>query len=152
MGIRTTRRHRAWSSARPILMTGLLLGAVLFSPFGLAQSTGEASGQATDAPLETDPDSGFVMAEGWQTVKGNCTVCHSAALVTQNRGSREHWAYLIDWMQETQGLWQFNPEMEATILDYLSTHYGPRTDARRQNLPKHLMPPTPQASETSAEG
>jgi len=102
---------------------------------------------ATETAPETDPESGFVIAKGWETVKGNCTVCHSAKLVTQNSGSRAHWADLIVWMQETQGLWQFNPEMEATILDYLSTHYGPRTDARRQNLPKRLMPPTPNSAD-----
>ncbi|MGK0545018.1 hypothetical protein ACSEE7_05865 [Halomonas cupida] len=149
MGLRITLASR---EARPLLVS-LLVGPVLFSPLGLAPAAAQDDGPATSAVASADegpgidPDSGFVMGEGWQTVKGNCTVCHSAALVTQNRGSRDHWAYLIDWMQETQGLWQFNPEMEDTILDYLSTYYGPRTDARRQNLPRHLMPPTAQASE-----
>ena len=92
---------------------------------------------------ETDPDTGFIQAEGWQATKANCTVCHSAKLVTQNSGSRNHWQSLIRWMQDTQGLWQFQPEMEATILDYLATNYGPKEDARRPPLPRALMPDNP---------
>ncbi|ALM54686.1 hypothetical protein AR456_12910 [Halomonas huangheensis] len=102
-----------------------------------------ASQAAEDTDLPLDPDSGLVMAEGWEIVKGHCTVCHSARLVTQNRGSRSHWADTIKWMQETQGLWPFSPEMEDTILTYLATHYGPSTEARRQPLPPRLMPPSP---------
>ncbi|MBB3189793.1 hypothetical protein [Halomonas cerina] len=92
---------------------------------------------------QTDPDTGLVMAEGWQTVRNNCTACHSANLVTQNSGSRNHWEKLIRWMQDTQGLWQFQPETEATILDYLAKHYGPKEGARRPPLPRHLMPDNP---------
>ena len=92
---------------------------------------------------ETDPETGLVKAEGWQVVKANCTVCHSAKLVTQNSGSRNHWRYLIRWMQDTQGLWQFRPEMEATILDYLAEHYGPKAGARRAPLPPDQLPPNP---------
>ncbi|UYG08733.1 hypothetical protein [Halomonas sp. M4R1S46] len=98
------------------------------------------------AAQETDPETGLVKAEGWQVVKANCTVCHSAKLVTQNSGSRNHWEHLIRWMQDTQGLWQFRPEMEATILDYLAEHYGPKAGARRAPLPRQLMPDTPYAS------
>ncbi|WP_197685626.1 hypothetical protein [Vreelandella subglaciescola] len=46
-------------------------------------------------------------------------------------------------MQKTQGLWQFQPEMEATILDYLASNYGPKEDARRPPLPRALMPDNP---------
>lgn len=103
---------------------------------------------ALAAPLtalaqETDPESGFIIAEGWQSVKANCTVCHSAKLVTQNRGTRQHWQDLIRWMQETQGLWEFQPAQEATILDYLAQHYGPEEDARRQPLPRRMLPDNP---------
>ncbi|ATJ82043.1 hypothetical protein ACFPTY_03590 [Halomonas beimenensis] len=111
----------------------LALAAALLLPVG-------ASAQ------ETDPETGLIQAEGWEVVKANCTVCHSARLVTQNSGSRNHWEYLIRWMQETQGLWQFRPEMEATILDYLAEHYGPKEGARRPPLPRHLMPDNPYAT------
>lgn len=99
---------------------------------------------------ETDPESGLIIADGWETVKVNCTICHSAKLVTQNSGTRERWTYLIRWMQDTQGLWEFPPELEATILDYLAEHYGPKTDARRAPLTPDLLPPNPykQAAES----
>ncbi|MDW7748686.1 hypothetical protein [Halomonas sp.] len=92
---------------------------------------------------ETDPDTGLVKAEGWETVRNNCTACHSAKLVTQNSGSRNHWQYLIRWMQDTQGLWEFQAETEATILDYLAEYYGPKEDTRRPALPRTLMPDNP---------
>lgn len=92
---------------------------------------------------ETDPESGLIKAEGWQITKVNCTVCHSAKLVTQNSGTRNHWKSLIRWMQETQGLWEFQPDMENTILDYLAEHYGPKEGSRRPALPRTLMPDNP---------
>ncbi|APE29904.1 hypothetical protein BOX17_02355 [Halomonas aestuarii] len=92
---------------------------------------------------EKDTNTGLVMAEGWETVRNNCTACHSAKLVTQNSGSRNHWQYLIRWMQETQGLWQFQAETEETILDYLAENYGPKEDARRPPIPRALMPDNP---------
>ncbi|MBF7052102.1 hypothetical protein IOC61_02060 [Halomonas sp. KAO] len=95
------------------------------------------------AAQETDPESGLIKAEGWQMTKANCTVCHSAKLVTQNSGTRGHWESLIRWMQETQGLWEFQPEMENVILDYLAEHYGPKEDSRRLALPRNLMPDNP---------
>nr|WP_298415710.1 hypothetical protein [uncultured Halomonas sp.] len=101
---------------------------------------------------ETDPATGFVIDEGWQVVNANCTACHSAKLVTQNSGSRHRWEYLIRWMQKTQGLWQFQPEMENTILDYLAKHYGPKEDARRPPLARELMPDNPYKQTSDASG
>ncbi|MEQ5802667.1 hypothetical protein [Halomonas sp. H10-9-1] len=100
------------------------------------------AGMAQETP-ESDPGTGLVMAEGWETVRSNCTACHSANLVTQNSGTRNHWENLIRWMQETQGLWAFQEETEATILDYLAEHYGPKEDTRRPALPRTLMPDNP---------
>ena len=92
---------------------------------------------------ETDPDTGLVVAEGWETVRNNCTACHSANLVTQNSGTRNHWENFIRWMQDTQRLWEFQAEIEATILDYLAEYYGPKEGARRPPLPRTLMPDNP---------
>ncbi|MCE0732407.1 hypothetical protein LWH48_06270 [Halomonas sp. G15] len=102
------------------------------------------------AAQESDPDTGLVMAEGWETVRSNCTACHSANLVTQNSGTRNHWEYLIRWMQETQGLWEFQPETEDTILDYLAQYYGPKEDTRRPALPRTLMPDNPYPTVTDS--
>ena len=100
---------------------------------------------------EKDPNTGLVMAEGWETVRNNCTACHSAKLVTQNSGSRNHWQYLIRWMQETQGLWQFQAETEETILDYLAENYGPKEDARRPPIPRTLMPDNPYSTVSDSD-
>lgn len=76
---------------------------------------------------------GLKVSPGFELVKVNCTVCHSAKLITQNRASREGWEQMIDWMQETQGLWELGKN-EARILDYLAQHYAPVKIGRRENL------------------
>ncbi|WNC74087.1 hypothetical protein RGQ13_08860 [Thalassotalea psychrophila] len=87
-----------------------------------------------------DKETGLVIDAGFDIVKANCTACHSAALVTQNRMSRETWLDTIRWMQEKQGLWPLM-QNEAIILDYLEKHYSPTESGRRKNLPEHLLPP-----------
>ncbi len=91
---------------------------------------------------KADKDSGLIMAPGWETVKGNCTACHSTKFITGQRGDRETWKAMIRWMQKTQGLWQMPSETEATILDYLAANYPPDKASRRSNLPLNLMPKT----------
>lgn len=98
---------------------------------------------------EKDPDTGLVMAAGWEVVRNNCTACHSAGLVTQNSGSRNYWLGLIRWMQATQNLWQLDSATEKTILDYLSTHYGVKEGARREPLPRELRPINPYKGDDS---
>lgn len=97
---------------------------------------------------ETDPDSGLIVDEHWQLVKANCGACHSPKLVTQNRGSRQNWLEMIRWMQETQGLWQFDAVTETAILDYLEKNYAPATASRRAPLNRLLMPVNPYPTET----
>jgi len=76
---------------------------------------------------------GFAEDENLQLVIGNCTSCHSAKLVTQNRATRDGWKSMIEWMQETQGLWELG-DNEPLILDYLAKHYGPKKQGRRAPL------------------
>jgi cytochrome c5 len=76
---------------------------------------------------------GFVYAEGFDVVRGTCTACHSAKLVTQNRATREGWKDMIRWMQKTQGLWELGKN-EPIILDYLAKHYAPDEVVRRPGL------------------
>jgi len=76
---------------------------------------------------------GLVYAPGFELVRANCTVCHSAKLVTQNRATREGWDQMIVWMQEKQGLWDLGSN-KPIILDYLATHYAPIQKGRRDNL------------------
>ncbi|MEK6478230.1 hypothetical protein WJR50_11865 [Catalinimonas sp. 4WD22] len=80
-----------------------------------------------------DQATGLVVDESLPLVVGNCTGCHSAKLITQNRASREGWKSMIVWMQETQKLWDLG-ENEDEILDYLAEHYAPEQQGRRENL------------------
>lgn len=86
-----------------------------------------------------DSQSGLVKAEGFNLVLAHCSACHSPSLITQNAMSRERWLETIRWMQNTQKLWSLG-EAEPTILDYLSTWYGPKKSTRRAPLPPHLLP------------
>lgn len=76
---------------------------------------------------------GLVDAEGLMTVVNNCTNCHSAKLVTQNRMNEERWITTIRWMQETQNLWDLGKN-EDIIVKYLVTNYPPTQKGRRENL------------------
>ncbi|GAB3649107.1 hypothetical protein GCM10028791_14010 [Echinicola sediminis] len=76
---------------------------------------------------------GLVAEDGYETVIANCTNCHAADLITQNRGTEERWMELIDWMQETQGLWDLGSN-EEIIVAYLSKYYAPVQRGRRANL------------------
>ncbi len=76
---------------------------------------------------------GLVEAEGLMTVVNNCTNCHSALLVTQNRMNRERWISTIRWMQETQNLWDLGKN-EEIIVNYLVTNYPPEKKGRRGRL------------------
>jgi len=93
------------------------------------------------APV-VDEASGLIKAKGWELVAANCIACHSSKLITQNRGDRARWQDTIRWMQKTQGLWPLAPDVEDTILTYLSTHYAPDAIARRKPLAPSLMPPS----------
>lgn len=76
---------------------------------------------------------GLAYGKGFDVVRGTCTACHSAKLVTQNRATRQGWKDMITWMQETQGLWDLGTN-EGIILDYLATHYAPEEIGRRPGL------------------
>jgi len=94
------------------------------------------------APVELDEDriekgihvrTGLVDADGLMLVVNNCTNCHSAKLVTQNRMTAERWNETIKWMQETQNLWDLGRNQEV-IVNYLVTNYPPKSIGRRAVL------------------
>jgi hypothetical protein len=76
---------------------------------------------------------GLVDDEGLMTVVNNCTNCHSAKLVTQNRMTAERWNATIKWMQETQNLWDLGKNQEV-IVNYLVKNYPPKAKGRRMSL------------------
>lgn len=139
--------------------TALILSSlVLLVSFGIAAEKAAAP-KIDEAGLIDDGSAGY------ETVKNNCVVCHSAKLVTQNRYSAESWLKSIRWMQKTQSLWSFcdndgwsiekinaeNPtkpvcETEKNMIAYLAKNYAPSENAgRRPNLPASQMPPMPTA-------
>ncbi|MEQ8220430.1 MAG: monoheme cytochrome C [Arenibacter sp.] len=76
---------------------------------------------------------GFKDGEGLMTVVNNCTNCHSAQLVIQNRMNEERWIETIRWMQKTQNLWDLG-DNEKVIVNYLVTNYPPKSKGRRGAL------------------
>ncbi len=92
---------------------------------------------------ERERVSGLVMEAGWELVQANCTECHLAQLIIQNSGSRAVWKSRITWMQQTQGLHVLEAEVEASILSYLETNYGPKEASRRARLAPQFLPDNP---------
>ncbi|MEJ2491769.1 MAG: hypothetical protein P8Y84_09160 [Desulfuromonadales bacterium] len=86
------------------------------------------------AEKEIDKETGLTIAPGFEQVKKTCTVCHSPMLITQNKADRDGWLEMIRWMQEKQGLWELEPDVENAILDYLAENYGPTAASRRPPL------------------
>ena len=90
--------------------------------------------------VNTDAATGLIINPGWQQVRAHCGRCHSHALVTSQRADRQTWLDIIRWMQETQNLWQLEPNTEAQIIDYLAANYPPKANRRRAPIPPDLMP------------
>ncbi len=103
---------------------------------------------AAAAEPAIDPATGFRMTGDWEIVRANCTACHSAKLITQQRGTAQQWLTMIRWMQKKQNLWQFDPATEEKIIAYLADNYPPSSAQRRAALPPDLMPPNPYSPET----
>ena len=124
-----------------IILVGLVF-LVLFQPEiseRLSSFTSETSAE-TPAPLTDfstelvdgkDVETGLLAGDGLELVKANCTACHSSSLILQNRFTREGWHSKIEWMQETQGLWDLGGN-EAIILDYLAANYAPEAPRGRR--------------------
>ncbi len=95
-----------------------------------------------------DATTGLIKGPGLHAVKANCISCHSAQIIRQNRATKETWAEILVWMQEEQELWPLPEETKQTILDYLSTYYGPEKKGRRQALAlKPIQSQTPKQEE-----
>jgi len=119
-----------------------LKAAALAVAMVLSSST-MAAGDKEDYPV--DKNSGLIMAPGWEMVKQQCNACHSSKLVAQNSGNREVWRGTLQWMIDTQGLWDLSDTWEP-VLKYLSTYYGgdeiDMATFRRLPLTKDQLPPS----------
>jgi hypothetical protein len=76
---------------------------------------------------------GLKEGKGLMTVVNNCTNCHSAKLIIQNRMDAHSWNATIKWMQQTQNLWELGGNQQV-IVDYLVTNYPVKKTARRPGL------------------
>ncbi len=76
---------------------------------------------------------GLKDGESLMLVVQNCTACHSAKIIIQNRADKAGWKEIIQWMQETQNLWELGSN-EEKIIDYLVTNYPPQKKGRRASL------------------
>lgn len=101
------------------------------------------SAAAPAAEPETDPNTGLIIAPGWEMAAAHCGACHSHALVTAQRGDAEFWRSTIRWMQKTQNLWQIPAAQEDALISYLETNYNETDWGRRPLLPQSLMPGAP---------
>ena len=99
--------------------------------------------------IDKDPFTGLAMVGDWELVRNNCIACHSARLVTQQRGDKNQWLAVIRWMQKKQNLWEFEADTEARIIAYLAENYPPQEAQRRRAIPRDLMPPNPYVAETA---
>ena len=122
----------------------LFLALVLFvaAAFRTTSERVVSSETTIQVPVDTtkqgiDPATGFVIADGFELVRANCTGCHSSKLVTQYRATREVWLEKIHWMQRTQNLWDLG-ESEPKILDYLAKHYAPNDQYERRRPLKDI--------------
>lgn len=127
-------------------LTGLKVTALAV---GLVVSSSIVAGEAKTA-YPVDKESGLIMAPGWEMVNQQCNACHSSKLVAQNSGNREVWRGTLQWMIDTQGLWDLSETWEP-VLKYLSTYYGDAeidmTTFRRLPLSKDQLPPSRAALE-----
>ena len=124
------------------LLAGEAVGEMMHEPQAItppAYRPGSGSGGGNGG----DPDdnivdgihvaSGLAFAPGFVLVRSNCTGCHSAKLITQNRATAAGWTEMIRWMQAKQGLHDLG-EHEPVIVAYLAEHYAPKEVGRRAAL------------------
>ena len=90
--------------------------------------------QSILAAQNIDPQSGLIIDSGFAVVKKQCSVCHSAQLITQNKASYQGWLATLRWMQKKQGMQSLSQQTEALILNYLAKNYAPEQTGRRKPL------------------
>lgn len=116
------------------LGVGIIIFIVLFSSSenteGVSTVTIEQE-EAVESGIHVA--TGLIASNDYQLVIANCTSCHSAKLITQNRLTKNQWNATIKWMQETQNLWDLGSNHDK-IVDYLVLNYPVKKGSRRANL------------------
>lgn len=101
------------------------------SPLSLTDAPGAETAAA--APAAEAANYGvLVEAPGVEKTFAYCTACHSEMIVAQQGKTRKHWADLLEWMVEEQGMTPIEEPDQSVVLDYLAANYG----VDRPNFPQ----------------
>jgi len=118
----------------------ILLLVLLYFKSNHKLTSGKDIDKLVDKPISTNEvvdgihvQTGLKDGEGLMTVVANCTACHSAQIIIQNRMNKERWNATIRWMQETQNLWELG-DNQTVIVNYLITNYPVIDKGRREKL------------------
>ena len=118
----------------------ILMLVLLYFKSNPELTSGKNIDKLVDKPITTNEvvdgihvRTGLKDGEGLMTVVANCTACHSAQLIIQNKMNKERWNATIRWMQETQNLWELG-DNQAVIVNYLVTNYPVMDKGRREKL------------------
>lgn len=127
---------------------------MLASAVALILPFATVTGQDASSPEPgKDPATGMIIAEDWELVRNNCIICHSPQQFLRQRGTRNTWQTVVDWMQKDHGLiWLVDPAMEDKIVTYLAENYPPEEgNYRRAPIAVTLLPPNPYVSGAKKE-
>jgi hypothetical protein len=114
---------------RPIIWIPVTLALALAAWMAAADEKEISSDGELYTLAQGDPDyDSMPNAPGKDEVYSFCSACHSMKLVTQQNLSRKRWEKLLVWMVEDQGMAPLPEEEEKIVLDYLSEHYGSKTE------------------------
>ncbi len=109
---------------------------------GLLVGLGSPEGTRLQAQMIDVPD--LPPGAGRELVIEHCTVCHSAAIIVQNRMTRKKWDRTLTWMQDEQGMPPLKPGERDRILDYLARvqgiETGPGSGDPPSSAPSRLRP------------
>lgn len=86
---------------------------------------GGGEGESAETAAVSEVDYGLLVeAPGVAETFTYCTACHSEMIVAQQGKTREHWADLMEWMIEEQGMNEIAEPDRSVVLDYLAEHYN----------------------------
>jgi virginiamycin B lyase len=104
------------------MLRTLIASLTAITVFALVPLAAQAQGQATGLP----------QGAGKELVEGLCASCHQTSVITASSGyTRDGWKELIGTMMDLSR----TPAEEATITQYLATHFPPNTRRAPKLIP-----------------
>ena len=93
----------------------------------LVKNFGPKGGAPAGGPAAPAQDSAALDAAGKALIDEKCVSCHGADLITGKQANKVDWTATIDRMKSYGA--QLDDKQNATLLDYLLKHYGPKEQA-----------------------